>query len=79
VAFLATVMGLFGSGKCKSKATLEGKTALITGANTGIGYETAKEFLKRGKSSLCNIAIVLIGYNPAWQVRESLWLAGICN
>ncbi|XP_065344617.1 retinol dehydrogenase 12-like [Cloeon dipterum] len=36
------------SAKCKSKARLEGRTAIVTGSNTGIGYETAKELLKRG-------------------------------
>ncbi|CAG9861379.1 unnamed protein product [Phyllotreta striolata] len=36
------------TGMCKSQVCLVGKTALITGANTGIGYETAIDFAKRG-------------------------------
>lgn len=35
-------------GKCKSRATMNGKTVLITGANGGIGRETAKDIAKRG-------------------------------
>ncbi|CAG9773773.1 unnamed protein product [Ceutorhynchus assimilis] len=36
------------TGWCRSNVCLIGKTAIITGANTGIGYEAAEDFAKRG-------------------------------
>jgi enoyl-[acyl-carrier-protein] reductase (NADH) len=35
-------------GVCQSKRRLDGKIVVITGADSGIGYETALDLAKRG-------------------------------
>jgi NAD(P)-dependent dehydrogenase (short-subunit alcohol dehydrogenase family) len=37
------------SGRCDSKARLDGKVAIVTGANCGIGKATALDFVRRGE------------------------------
>ena len=37
----------FGGGVCHSKKKLDGKTVIITGANTGIGLETSIDLARR--------------------------------
>lgn len=55
-------------GICKSKAKMDGKTVLITGANGGIGRETAKDIAKRG----ARVILACRNLNAANEVKG--WL-----
>jgi 3-oxoacyl-[acyl-carrier protein] reductase len=59
----------FGQGKVNGMATLQGKTALVTGASRGIGRATASALANAG-------AHVLVHYGRSAQDAESL-VAGI--
>jgi retinol dehydrogenase-11 len=48
VVLLVKTYAKLTTGWCRSQTCLVGKTAIVTGANTGIGFETALDFAKRG-------------------------------
>lgn len=55
-------------GKCKSRAKMDGKTVLITGANGGIGRETAKDIAKRG----ARVILACRNLNAANEVKDEI-------
>ncbi|XP_062252710.1 retinol dehydrogenase 12 isoform X2 [Platichthys flesus] len=58
-------------GVCRSPARLDGKTALITGANTGIGRETARDLVMRGARVIMACRDVEKGEEAAASIRAA--------
>ena len=57
-------------GVCRSQARLDGKTVIITGANTGIGLETAVDLAKRNGRMILACRSVERGEKAAVEVRK---------
>ena len=64
------IRGYFAGGVCRSKALLDGKTVIITGANTGIGKETAIDLAKRNARVILACRSVEKGEKAAVEVRK---------
>ena len=54
----------------QSNRRLEGKTALVTGGNTGMGYETTRELARRGARVIMLCLDAEEGRRVAQQINQ---------
>jgi len=57
---------------CQSQARIDGKTVIVTGANTGIGKETALDLVRRGGRVILACRSVKKGNEAAADIRRQL-------
>jgi NAD(P)-dependent dehydrogenase (short-subunit alcohol dehydrogenase family) len=64
---------------------LEGKVALITGGNSGIGFATAQQFVKEGayvfitgrSQTKLDEAVKRVGIECNWRARRRIEIGGL--
>ena len=68
-SLVAGVRQYMQGGQCRSTRRLEGKTAVITGANTGIGRVTAADLARRGAKVIILCRDLAKAESAAVQIR----------
>lgn len=58
-------------GWCRSQQMMTGKTVIITGSNTGIGKETARDLARRGARVILAVRSLKRGEEAAQDIKES--------
>nr|XP_008506091.1 PREDICTED: retinol dehydrogenase 12 [Equus przewalskii] len=64
-----SIRKFFAGGVCRTTVQVPGKVVVITGANTGIGKETARELARRGARVYIACRDVLKGESAASEIR----------
>ncbi|XP_003797423.1 retinol dehydrogenase 12 [Otolemur garnettii] len=64
-----SIRKFFANGVCQTSVQIPGKVVVITGANTGIGKETARELARRGARVYIACRDVLKGESAASEIR----------
>ncbi|PSN43384.1 hypothetical protein C0J52_17973 [Blattella germanica] len=72
VGLVTCIKSYMGGQDCPSKQTIHGKTVIITGASSGIGYETALELAKRGATIILACRNMESGRNAISQIKKEV-------